>query len=680
MAFNKKINTKLFLTIIFLSVLLLSCPVYAYYLDAASNVSSMTPDTFNFTPSENEMAIFAPPTYDYLLPEGHCRWYSDYESGTVTRTPGVDTPEMSIYFSNTWIETAGNFFTNKVTLHSYPDFADYGAYKYVVYGEWVGGNDFHILGSWELYNESPALNCAFTATPISGLAPLEVLFTDASEFTPIGSYWDFGDGYTFSSEVYEPSIQHTFTTTGYYDIKYLAWDTDLNNLDWENKTAYIEVLSTGGNISTGGYTLSVIPASLNYNQNFTLSLSSESGNYTGVKEIKFGWTSPTDSDILYDGEDNTLDYSLSGSNWFQYVDGSFSEDKGTSFPSPITLIPANFGAGIFTIDCYIEKTSGQVIHLTDDLTINTLNQQALTINAVDYETGYLAYSAFQHVFNIGAGTWDNRTNTLSQLYYYPYGQKIYIVLESSSFQTAYKNWTITSEPTDTLDIVMYRGVDTSADNVSLRVNVMDIYSGYLNNVKVTVLNDESLFDSQTKYTNYGGAAVFTVLPSTDYVITASKTGYLSAGKLLDTGTGGNTLDTDIILQLGSNPTATPTSLPTTAAGQYTGGTTAGGNITPVSCRTVLPTGSTLLDTLRNNMACAGISSGANQGYGIALMIIFVLGLIGGKYGKGMGVVMGMASGYVLSLSMGLVPLWTFIAMIIFICLILAIKLWSADGK
>ena len=481
-----------------------------------------------------------------------------------------------------------------------------------------------------------------------------------------------------------------FTDTAYVDYSLkaqklqLLWDiyldTDLNNLDWENKTAYIEVLSTGGNISTGGYTLSVIPASLNYNQNFTLSLSSESGNYTGVKEIKFGWTSPTDSDILYDGEDNTLDYSLSGSNWFQYVDGSFSEDKGTSFPSPITLIPANFGAGIFTIDCYIEKTSGQVIHLTDDLTINTLNQQALTINAVDYETGYLAYSAFQHVFNIGAGTWDNRTNTLSQLYYYPYGQKIYIVLESSSFQTAYKNWTITSEPTDTLDIVMYRGVDTSADNVSLRVNVMDIYSGYLNNVKVTVLNDESLFDSQTKYTNYGGAAVFTVLPSTDYVITASKTGYLSAGKLLDTGTGGNTLDTDIILQLGSNPTATPTSLPTTAAGQYTGGTTAGGNITPVSCRTVLPTGSTLLDTLRNNMACAGISSGANQGYGIALMIIFVLGLIGGKYGKGMGVVMGMASGYVLSLSMGLVPLWTFIAMIIFICLILAIKLWSADGK
>lgn len=428
---------------------------------------------------------------------------------------------------------------------------------------------------------------------------------------------------------------------------------------------------------TGGYTFTVTPDTVNYNQNFTASLSSSTSVFTGINEVKFGWTQSSSQDILYDRDEHPLIYKLISSTWYQYDGAGFTINKGTTFPSSITLIPANFGSGDFLIDCYLEKTDGSVIYLNDTLTITTTNQQELTIRAIDFNDGYLVSTAHINVLDIASNIWNNKTSGGEKIFYYPYGKPLYIDINSTYYYTSTKNYTVTSAPYNTVEVIMTRGITTPATNVTLRVNVMDNLGGYLNNAKVSVLNDESYFDSESKYTNYAGIATFTVLPSTDYAISVSKSGYLSTGKIVNSGTGGLTLDTTVVLNIGTNPTATPTPLPTTAPGQYIGNI-GGTNLTPVTCQVVLPKGATLLDTLRNNMACAGIQSGQNQGFGIALLIIFTLGIIGGKYGKGMGVVMGMCSGYVLSLAMNLVPLWTFVAMIIFICLILAIKLWSSD--
>lgn len=54
----------------------------------------------------------------------------------------------------------------------------------------------------------------FSATPITGYAPLRVTFTDTSTGTPTSWYWDFGDGKT--SPLRNPT--HTYSKAGNYSV------------------------------------------------------------------------------------------------------------------------------------------------------------------------------------------------------------------------------------------------------------------------------------------------------------------------------------------------------------------------------------------------------------------------------------------------------------------------------
>src|SRR6185436_4266710 len=55
----------------------------------------------------------------------------------------------------------------------------------------------------------------FSATPLTGTAPLSVQFTDESEGDVGGWEWDFGDGEL--SPVHSPA--HTYTDPGTYTVK-----------------------------------------------------------------------------------------------------------------------------------------------------------------------------------------------------------------------------------------------------------------------------------------------------------------------------------------------------------------------------------------------------------------------------------------------------------------------------
>jgi uncharacterized protein (TIGR02145 family) len=55
---------------------------------------------------------------------------------------------------------------------------------------------------------------AFTGSPLSGIVPLSVQFTDQSTFVPTNWNWDFGDGNT--STLQNPS--HVYSRTGSYDV------------------------------------------------------------------------------------------------------------------------------------------------------------------------------------------------------------------------------------------------------------------------------------------------------------------------------------------------------------------------------------------------------------------------------------------------------------------------------
>jgi PKD repeat protein len=89
---------------------------------------------------------------------------------------------------------------------------------------------------------NPAGNVDFSASPVTGMAPLQVQFTDLSSVTgTIQAWsWDFGDGN--SSIVQDP--QHSYPTPGSYTVS-LTVATDSGNLN-RVKAGYITVTQPGG--------------------------------------------------------------------------------------------------------------------------------------------------------------------------------------------------------------------------------------------------------------------------------------------------------------------------------------------------------------------------------------------------------------------------------------------------
>jgi beta propeller repeat protein len=77
---------------------------------------------------------------------------------------------------------------------------------------------------------------AFSASPISGTAPLTVKFTDKSTGSPTSWKWSFGDGSALTTE-YNPT--HTYSKAGTYTVKETV--SNAAGKDTEIKTNYIKV-------------------------------------------------------------------------------------------------------------------------------------------------------------------------------------------------------------------------------------------------------------------------------------------------------------------------------------------------------------------------------------------------------------------------------------------------------
>ncbi len=76
----------------------------------------------------------------------------------------------------------------------------------------------------------------FSAAPTSGIAPLDVTFTDLSTGSGITSWsWDFGDDNTSSAQ----NPQHTYTAAGTYTVSLTVFNSDCDKT--ETKTAYVTV-------------------------------------------------------------------------------------------------------------------------------------------------------------------------------------------------------------------------------------------------------------------------------------------------------------------------------------------------------------------------------------------------------------------------------------------------------
>jgi len=84
----------------------------------------------------------------------------------------------------------------------------------------------------------------FTATPVSGFAPLTVRFTSTS--TGSDAYaWRFGDGGTSPAE----NPVHTYTAPGTYSVSLEARDSCTGNVNRADRLSYIAVTATAGTLA-----------------------------------------------------------------------------------------------------------------------------------------------------------------------------------------------------------------------------------------------------------------------------------------------------------------------------------------------------------------------------------------------------------------------------------------------
>ena len=116
----------------------------------------------------------------------------------------------------------------------------------------------------------------FSASPLSGTAPLAVSFTDTSTNTPSSWAWTFGDGATSTAQ--HPS--HSYTAAGSYTVALTA--TNADGSDLETKTGYITVTEPGG-----GGTLTFAPSDDTYVN--SSNPSAVNGNVNNLR-VRFGST------------------------------------------------------------------------------------------------------------------------------------------------------------------------------------------------------------------------------------------------------------------------------------------------------------------------------------------------------------------------------------------------------
>ncbi|AKB81749.1 cell surface protein [Methanosarcina barkeri 3] len=107
-----------------------------------------------------------------------------------------------------------------------------GSYNVTLTVTNANGNDSRIKTNYIITN---SLVADFTATPLSGGAPLTVTFTDQSTGTPTSWAWDFGDGATSK----ENNPTHIYSTPGTYTVNLTV--TNIGGTNSTVKTGYITV-------------------------------------------------------------------------------------------------------------------------------------------------------------------------------------------------------------------------------------------------------------------------------------------------------------------------------------------------------------------------------------------------------------------------------------------------------
>ena len=132
-----------------------------------------------------------------------------------------------------WVFGDGNTSTDKNPVHTYNKS---GRYTVTLTASDANGSNALTKSSYIAVSSVLAAPAAsFSASPISGRAPLTVGFTDQSTGSPNSWKWDFGDG----SNSTEKNPVHTYNESGLYSVKLAVSNSNGSNA--LTKTDYIAV-------------------------------------------------------------------------------------------------------------------------------------------------------------------------------------------------------------------------------------------------------------------------------------------------------------------------------------------------------------------------------------------------------------------------------------------------------
>ena len=165
-----------------------------------------------------------------------------------TATPSTGAAPLAIQFTerstnaNQWSWTFGDG-TTSTEQHPSHTFTTAGTYTVVLTVRNAAGQSntktqTNLISVTSPVSGTPVAD--FTATPISGVGPLTVRFTDTSTGVPTGWYWFFGDGFC----AFEKNPSHTFAQAGTYTVQLYAFNA--KGYFQKTKTNYITVNTVGG--------------------------------------------------------------------------------------------------------------------------------------------------------------------------------------------------------------------------------------------------------------------------------------------------------------------------------------------------------------------------------------------------------------------------------------------------
>lgn len=333
---------------------------------------------------------------------------------------------------------------------------------------------------------------------------------------------------------------------------------------------YVLLMDPLGNTTVTTYNLTLDRSQISIGESVSGLLNSSTGNFDSVKSVRYYYQSLSDvpgssvTDLYETGSTSkTLNYVKNGTTWMGWDDdtGSFSNNIGAAFPTPVTIIPSD--TGNLTVGCFVYDLYGDYSNPQARLNVtSTGNQQNVYIYTQDSFTGNFVAPSNIQIKNLITGTWYNTTtNTGSINVKYAAGTTLLM----SATATGWTGPAITREVLDGQGsaifyvIPMYPYASSNTSWTQLYVSVM-ANSNYqpITGASVRISNVSYLTGSpfdQYGTTSASGIASFNVTNGTLYYITATKTGYQTGQKA--TVASGATTQTAIQLTLvGATPTAT----------------------------------------------------------------------------------------------------------------------------